>query len=139
MFPNLNDQKQFRLNKINKEKYYFVTGIKEIELMSKKKFASFDYFDKLLIAFSATTGSICIASFSTVIGAALAKESAMLSPAFWISTGIVKKLLKTTRDQKKEHNKIFMLASGKLNSVESKIFEALINNENSQWRFYDNY
>ena len=56
MYPNLtatplNDQQQFRLNKINEIKYYFVAEIKERELMSKrlsKYIASFDYFDKSL-------------------------------------------------------------------------------------------
>ena len=41
MYPNLsatqlNDQQQFRLNKINEIKDYFVTEIKERELMSKR-------------------------------------------------------------------------------------------------------
>ena len=38
-----------------------------------------------------------------------------------------RKLLKTTRNKKKKH-KIVMLARSKLNSIESKISEALINN-----------
>ena len=44
-------------------------------------------------------------------------------------TGLVKKLLKATRNKKKKHNKIIMLARSKLNSVERKISEALINNQ----------
>ena len=41
MYPNLtasplNDQQQFRLNKINEIKDYFVAEIKERELMSKR-------------------------------------------------------------------------------------------------------
>ena len=36
-------------------------------------------------------------------------------------------LLKITRDKKKKHNKIVMLAKSKLNSIETKISEALIN------------
>ena len=40
MYPNLsvplNDQQQFRLNKINKIKDYFVDDIEERELMSKR-------------------------------------------------------------------------------------------------------
>ena len=40
-------------------------------------------------------------------------------------------MLKTTRNKKKEHNKSVMLARSKLNNIESKIYEALINNENS--------
>ena len=50
----LNDQQQFRLNKINKFKNYFVAEIKERELMRKrlsKYIASFNYFDKSLIVF----------------------------------------------------------------------------------------
>ena len=75
-YPNLSatssNEQQFRLNKINEYKDYFVTEIKERELMSKrlsKYIASFDYFDKSLIVLSVTTSSISIASFATVIGA----------------------------------------------------------------------
>ena len=48
---NLPNDQQFRLNKINEIKDYFITEIKERELMSKrlsKYIASFDYFDKSL-------------------------------------------------------------------------------------------
>ena len=127
---NLNNQ-QFRLNKINEIKDYFVAEIKERELMSKrlsKYTASFDYFDKFLIVLSTTSGSISIASFAAVIAPAVGIASASLSLAFSFSTGLVKKLLKTTRNMEKKHNKIAMLDRSKLNSIESKISEALINN-----------
>ena len=56
---------------------------------------------------------------------------------YWISitTGFVKKLLKTTRNKKKKHNKIIMLVRSKLISIESKMYEALINNEISHENF----
>ena len=38
-------------------------------------------------------------------------------------------MLKTTQKKKKKHNKIVRLARTKLNTTESKISEALINNE----------
>ena len=136
MCPNLNaiplSDLQFRLNKINNIKDYFVAEIKERELMSKtlcKHTASFGYFDKSLIVLSVTTGSISIVSFANVIGAPEGIVSASFSLAFSMSTGIIKNLLKTTRNKKKKHNKIFMLARSKLNGRESKISEALINNE----------
>ena len=47
----------------------------------------------------------------------------------------MKKLLKTARNKKKKHNKIYMLAKSKLNNIESKISEALINNEISHEDF----
>ena len=43
--------------------------------------------------------------------------------------------VKTTRTKKKKHNKIVMLARSKLNTIESKISEALINNEISHENF----
>ena len=111
------------VNKINEIKDYFITEIKERELMSKrlnKYIGSFDYFDKSLIVLSVATGSISIASFATVIGAPVGMMSASCSLAFPITTGFVGKLLKTTRNKKKKHNKIVMLASSKLNSIKVK-------------------
>ena len=93
IYPNLNEQQQFILNKINKIKNYFVAAIKERELISKmlsKYIASFDYFDKSLIVLSTTTGSIPIASFATVIGAPVGIACASFSLAFSMLTWIVK-------------------------------------------------
>ena len=101
----------------------------------RKDIASFDYFGKSLIVLFVTTGSISIASFATVIGAPVGIASASFSLAFSICRGIIKKLLKTTRNKKKKHNKIVMLARSILNSIESKITEALINNEISHEDF----
>ena len=68
-----------------------------------KHIAFFDYFDKCLVAFSATSSSISIASFPRVIGTPVAIASEHLSLTFSLSTGLVKKLLKTTKDKKKKH------------------------------------
>ena len=112
IYPNLHDQQQLRVNKINEIKDYFVAEIKERKLMTKrlsKYIASFDYFNKSLIALSVTTNRISITSFATVIGAPVVIISVSFSLAFLISTGIMKKLLKTTRNKKK-HNKIVILS-----------------------------
>ena len=106
--PNLNeipmrDQQHLKLNKINEIKDYFVAEIKKRELMSKRlsKYIAFcDYFDKSLIVLSATSSSISIASFATVIGTPVGIASASLSLTFSLFTGIVKKLLKTTQREK---------------------------------------
>ena len=143
MYPNLNavslnDQQQFRLNKINEIKDYFAAEIKERELMSKrlsKYIASFDYFGESLIVLSITTDSISIASFANFVGTPVRLMSASCSLACSIATGIVKKLLKTTRNKKKKHNKIVTLSRSKLNSIESKISKALTNNEISHEDF----
>ena len=100
-----------------------------------KYIVSFDYFDKSLIVLSVTTGSIYIAPCSTVIGAPVRMISACFSLAFSISTGIVKKTVKKKRNKKKKHNEIIIIARNKLNSIESKISEALINNHISHEDF----
>ena len=65
----------------------------------------------------------------TVIGAPVRIKNASFILVFPICTAVMKKLLKTTRSKKKKHNQIVMLARSKLNSIESKVSEALINNE----------
>ena len=85
-----------------------------------KHVAAFDWFD--------TSGSISIASFATIIGAPVGIASASFGFAFSITTGIMKKLLKTTQNKKKKHNKIVMLPRSKLSSIESTISKASINN-----------
>ena len=142
IYPNLNanisNEQQFRLNKINEIKDYFLAEIRERELISKnisKYIASLDYFDKSLNVLSILAGSISIASFATVIGAPAGIIGASCGLTFSITSGFVKKFLKTIRNKKKKHNKIVMLARSKLNSIESKISEALINNEISHEDF----
>ena len=142
IYPNLSantsNKQQLRLNKIKEIKDYFIAEIIERELMSKilsKYIGSFDYFDKSLIALFVATGSISFASFATVIVVPVGIMSAIFSLVFSITTGFVKNFLKITRHKKKKHNKIVMLATSKLNSIESKISEALINNEISHEDF----
>ena len=135
---SLSGQQHFSLNKINEIKDYFVAEMKERELMSKKlsKYIAFcDYFDKSLIVLSTTSGCISITSFATVNGTPVGIASASISLTFSLSTGIVKKLLKTTQDKNKKHHKTFMLARSKLNSIEGKVSESLINSEISHEDF----
>ena len=72
---------------------------------------------------------------ATAIGAPVGITSAYFRLAYSMSPGIKKKkkkkkkLPRATRNKKKKHNKIIMLARRKLNSIESKVSEALINNE----------
>ena len=126
IYRNLNNQQKFILNKINEIKDCFVAEIKEQELMSKRLnyIASFDYFDKSLIFLYVITGGISIASFSTVTGAPVGILNASFGLEFSLFRGTVKKLLKMTRNKKKKHNKIDILARSKLNSIESELYKA---------------
>ena len=108
---------------------------KTISKTLSKYISFFDYFDKSLIVLSVTSGSISIASFAAVIGTPVGITSASFSLTFSLCAGLVKKLLKATRNKKKKHNKIAMLARSKLNSIESKISEALMNNQSNHENF----
>ena len=106
--------------------------IRERELISKnlsKHIAFLDYFDKSLNFLCILSRSISIASFATIIGVPAGIIGAGCSFTFSITSGFVKKFLKTIGNKKKNHNKIVMLARSKLNSMENKISKALIDNE----------
>ena len=86
--PNISNDQQFRLNKINEIKDYFIADIREREVMSKnlsKYIASFDYLDKPLILLSVATSSISIASFATDIEAPVGIMSTSCSLPFSIT------------------------------------------------------
>ena len=90
IYPNISNDQQFRLNKINDIKDYFIAEIRERELMSKnrsKYIASFEYLDKSLIVLSVATRSISIASFANAIGVPVRIKNASCSLAFSITTG----------------------------------------------------
>ena len=99
MDPNLGDQTDFRLNGINEIKDYFIAKTRGRELKSKrlsKYIAAFHYVDKSLVVLSATSGGVSIALFTSLIGAPVGLASASFSFAFSLTSGITKKLLKTT-------------------------------------------
>ena len=67
--------------------------------------------------------------FTSVIEVSVGIASASFNLVFSLSTGTIKNLLKITRNKKKKHNKIVMLAKIKLNSIEKLVSQALINFE----------
>ena len=137
LYANISNEQQFRLNKINEIKDYFLAEIRERETISKnlsKYIASLDYFDKSLNVLSILLGSISIASFASVTEASAGIIGASCGFTFSITSGFVKKFLKT-RNKKTQHSKIIMLARSKLNSIESEISKALADNEVSHEHF----
>ena len=134
----LSEQTEFRLNEIRGIENFLYQEINQQKTYSKKlsRYVTiFDYIDKILIILSATTGGISIISFTTAIGAPVGIASASFTLIFSLTTGIIKKLLNITRNKKKKHNKILMLAKSKLNSIESLISQALNDMEISHKEF----
>ena len=98
-------------------KNYFYQEINQRKSCSKKLnkcVTTFDYLDKILIVLSATSSRVLIISFTSIVWIARAS----LTLIFSLTTRIVKKLLNITRNKKKKHDKILMLAKIKLNSSE---------------------
>ena len=100
-----------------------------------KHVTAFDYIDKILIVLSATSSGVCIISSASVVGAPVGIASASFTLIFSLTTGIIKKLLNITRNKKKKHDKILMLAKSKLNSIETLVSQALIDMEISHEEF----
>ena len=98
-------------------------------------YCCFDYFDKALIVLPAKNGRISIISFASAVGVLVGIASASFRIVFSWTTGIIKKLLRITRNTKKKYNKIVMLATSKLISIETPISQALIDLEISHEEF----
>ena len=125
---NLTEPTKIRLNKITEIENHSHGEINQRKSCSKKlsKYvAAFDYFDKILIVLSATTGGVSICLFMSVVGAPVGIASAGFTLIFSLTREIVKKLLSTTRNKTKKHDKILMLVKSKLSSVETLISQAL--------------
>ena len=126
---NLTEPTKIRLNKITEIENHSHGEINQRKSCSKKlsKYvAAFDYIDKILIVLSATTGGVSICLFMSVVGAPVGIASAGFTLIFSLTREIVKKLLSTTRNKTKKHDKILMLVKSKLSSVETLISQALI-------------
>ena len=87
------------------------------------------------VILSAASSGGSIISFTSIIGAPVAIASAILTLIFSLTTRIVKKLLNLTRNKKKKHDRILMLAKSKLNSIETLTSQALIDLDISHEEF----
>ena len=75
----------------------------------------------MLIVLSATYGGVCIILSVSVVGAPVGIAGAAFILFFSLTTGIIEKLLSITRNKKKKHDKILMLAKNILNSIKTLI------------------
>ena len=119
---------KFRLDEINKIKDYLNSEIKERKDIIKKiskYIVAFDYADKLFITLSASLSTFSIAPHATIVGIPVGIAGASLTLIFTATTGVVKKLLNITRNEKKKDNKIIALARSKLNIIETLISQTL--------------
>ena len=124
----LSEQTKFGLSEIIETENYFYQETNQRKSCSRKlnKYVTtFDYIDKILIVLSATSSGVSIISFTSIVGAPVGIASARITLIFSLTTGIVKKLLNITRNKKRKHDKILLLAKSKIDSIETLISQAL--------------
>ena len=134
----LSEQTKFRLSEIIRIENYFAQEINQRRLCSKKlsKYVTaLDCIDNVLIVLSATSSGVCVITSASVVRAPVGIASASFTLIFSLTTGIIKKLLSITRNKKKKHDKILMLAKSKLDSIETLVSQALIDMEISHKEF----
>ena len=135
---NLSGQAKFWLSEIIDIESYFDQKINQRKLCSKKlsKYVTaFEYIDNILIVLSATSSGVCIILSVSVAAAPVRIASASFTLIFSLVTGIIKILLSKTRNKKKKHDKILMLAKSKLDSTETLVSQTLIDMEISHEEF----
>ena len=129
---------KYRLDEINKIRDYFNNEIKERKDIIKKLnkyLVSFDYLDKIFITLSASFGTLSIASYASVVGIPAGITGTSLTLIFTIGAGISKSLLKVTKNRKKKHKKIIVLAKIKLNYIETLLSSSLNDSKISHEEF----
>ena len=129
---NLSKQKKFRLSEITEIENYFHQEINQTKLCTKKLIkyvTTFDYIEKILVVSSTTTGGVSIMSLTSIVGAQVGIASESFTLTFSLTTEIIKNLLSITKNKRKKHNKILMVAKSKLNSIETPVSQALIDME----------
>ena len=86
----------------------------------------------------ASFGTLCIASYASVVGTPAGIAGSSLTLIFTIGTGISKSLLELTKKRKKKHNKIIVLAKNKLNTINTLLSSALNDSKISHEEFTNN-
>ena len=118
----------YRLDEINKIRDYFDNEL-------NKYLVSFDYIDKIFITLSESFGTLSIASYASVVGIRAGITGFSLNLVFTLGTGISKSLLNLAKKRKKKHNKIFVLAKNKLNTIDTLLSSALNDSKISHEEF----
>ena len=85
--------------------------------------------------YPSSSGGVSIISFTSIAEAPVGIASATFTLIFSLTAGIIKKLLSITRNKKKKHDKILMLAKSKLNSIKTLVSQVLVDLEISHEDF----
>ena len=124
-----NISQEFRLKNIDETRNYLIDEINRNKLISKKltKFCTtLNYIEHFLIIGSTITGCVSISAFAFLVGIPIGVTSSAIGLKICPITAAIKKYKSIIKKNKKNHDKIVLLAKSKLNSIEVLISKALI-------------
>ena len=81
---------------------------------------------QILNVLSAKSGGVSIICFTSIVRGPVGIASPSFTLILSLTTGIIQKMLSISRNKKKNHDKILMLARSKFNSIESLVSQVLI-------------
>ena len=106
--------------------------------MSKKHknaFTALNYMIDLIILASGVTGCVSTSAFASLVGIPIGIGSTAVALKMCALTAAFKKYNPITRKKSNKHNKIVLLATTKLQSIEDLSFRALIDSHVSHYDF----
>ena len=105
----MSERTKFRLSeiiRIENDSHQEINQRKSCSKKLSKYVTAFDYIDKILVNLNAKGNGVCIILYASVLGVPVGIASTSFTSVFSLTTGIIKKLLKITRNKKKKHYKI---------------------------------
>ena len=112
---------EFTLKNIDETRNHFLKEIEENELMSrkhKKVCTTLNYIEHRLILASTITGCISISAFGFLLGTPIEITNFAIGLKICAIAAGIKQYKSIIKEKKKKHDKIFLLAKTKLNSIE---------------------
>ena len=113
---------------------HILEEIDQNELMSqkhKKVCTTLNHIEHFLILASTITGCISISVFPSLLGIPIGVTSSAIGLKPYAITAGIKRYKSIIKKKKQKHDKMVLLAKGKLNSIEVLIYKALIDSNTS--------
>ena len=115
-----NISQEFRLKNKDETKYYLIEKINRNELMSKRDIkgcTTLNYIEHFLILSSTITVCVFSSSFASLVSIPIVITSSVIGLNTCAINPGIKKYKSIIKEKNRKHDKIFLLAKSKLNSI----------------------
>ena len=124
-----NISREFRLKNLDETRIYLIEEINRNELMSKKNkkvCATLNYIEHFIVLGSTITRCVFVSVFHSLLGISTGIASSATGLKICAIIAGYKKYKSIKKKQKRQHEKIVLLAKSKINTIEVIISKALI-------------